>query len=144
MSTEFYHPDESGLRRLCVPLIVGSLLTLVVVLGLLGYWAMKKFNPFFEYRQANREAKATLDIAQKRPLTQVEFNRTLQLLESDEVFAQITAMTVLEREAKRDPELKETVLEALLRCEATAKNPQVAKSAGISAARMKAPPEPGR
>lgn len=143
MSSEF-HPDESGFRRFRVPLIVGSLLTLVVVLGLLGYWAFTKSNLFFEYRQANRDAKSTLDIAQKRPLTQVEFNRTLQLLESDEVFAQITAMVVLEREAKRDPELKETVVEALLRCEATAKDPQVAKSAGRSAARMKSPPGPGR
>ena len=143
MSSEF-HPDESGFRRFRVPLIVGSLLTLVVVLGLLGYWAFTKSNLFFEYRKANRDAKSTLDIAQKRPLTQVEFNRTLQLLESDEVFAQITAIVVLEREAKRDPELKETVMEALLRCEATAKDPQVAKSAGRSAARMKSPPEPGR
>ena len=143
MSSEF-HPDESGFRRFRVPLIVGSLLTLVVVLGLLGYWAFTKSNLFFEYRQANRDAKSTLDIAQKRSLTQVEFNRTLQLLESDELFAQITAMVVLEREAKRDPELIETVVEALLRCEATAKDPQVAKSAGRSAARMKSPPEPGR
>lgn len=143
MSSEF-HPDESGFRRFRVPLIVGSLLTLVVVLGLLGYWAFTKSNLFFEYRQANRDAKSTLDIAQKRSLTQVEFNRTLQLLESDEPFAQITAMVVLEREAKRDPELIETVVEALLRCEATAKDPQVAKSAGRSAARMKSPPGPGR
>ena len=143
MSGEF-HPDESGLRRFRVPLIVAVLLTVGVLATLLGYWALKKFDPFFEYRPAFRDAKAILDITQKRPLTQVEFNRTLQILESDEPAAQQFAMAILAVEVQRDPTLKDTVLEALLRCEATAKNPQVAKSAGISAARMKLPPEPSR
>ena len=83
MSTEF-HSDDSGLRRYRVSLIIGLVLAGSVLFSLLGYWAWKKFGPFAEYRQANRDAKETLSIAQKRPLTQEEFTRTLQLLESDE------------------------------------------------------------
>ena len=143
MSTEL-HPDDSGLRRFRVPLIVGLILTSVVVLGFLGYWAFKKSDFFFEYRPAFRDAKEYIETVRKRPLTQVEFNRTLQILESDEAPAQQFAMAILALEVQRDPALKETVLEALLRCEATAKDEQVAKSAGITAARMKSPPKPGQ
>ncbi len=143
MSTEF-HSDDSGLRRYRVSLIIGLVLAGSVLFSLLGYWAWKKFDPFAEYRQANRDAKETLSIVQKRPLTQEEFNRTLQLLESDETFAQLIAIATLQLEAERNPTLKETLLEALLRCEATAKDPQIAKSAGTAAARMKSPPKPDR
>ena len=143
MSTE-PHPRESGLRRYRGPLIAVLLLILVGLCIPLGIWAWKKYDPFFEYRPAFRDAKESMEIVRQRPLTRVEFDRTVKILDSDESAAQLMAMAILQLEVERDPTLKDSVLEALLRCQATAKDPRVANAAGTAATRMKSPPDAAR
>ena len=143
MSTEL-SPHENGPRRYRGPILVVLLLLFGGSGVLLAIWAWNKYDPFFEYRPAFRDAKENMAIARERPLTPAEWNRTMKILDSGESAAQLVAIAILQLEAERDPTLKESVLEALLRCQSTAKDPNVAKSAGTVATRLKSAPEAGR
>lgn len=116
---------------------------LAVLLGVIGapavYWLWRKYDPYVLSRADNQEVKLLSDVSRQRPLTPVEFDRTLKLLESNEAIAQLMAIAVLQAEAGRDPSRKEAVLAGLAKCQQAA-NADVARSAGLTAARMKNPP----
>ena len=143
MSTEL-SPHDNGLWRFRGPMLVVLLLIFGGLGVLLAIWAWNKYDPFFEYRPAYRDAKENMAIARERPLTPAELNRTMKILDSGESAAQLMAIAILQLEAGRDPALKDSVLEALLRCQTTAKDPRVAGAAGTAAARLKSAPEAGR
>ena len=119
-------------------------LALAVLLGVISaptvYWLWRKYDPYALSRADNQEVKLLADASRQRPLTQVEFDRTLTLLESNEVIAQLTAIAVLQAEAGRDASRKEAVLAGLAKCQQVAEA-GVARSAGLTAARMKNPPQ---
>jgi hypothetical protein len=91
------------------------LLALVVLIALVavGGWLWQRYDPFFVQRPAVRDAKALLDSARQRPLTDEEFEAAVGLLGADTPFARTSAVTALELEAGRSPQRKQRVIAAL-------------------------------
>lgn len=133
--------DPSGGRS--VGLLAVVVVTLLIGVGLpVGYLVWQKYDPFVNRRPANRESRELMEAARKRPLTDEEFGRAVGLVNSTEAIAQLSAMATVQLEAGRDLARREAALAALVKCQQTAADPDVARSAGITIARMKLPPEP--
>lgn len=104
-------PDRGN--RSSASLFLLLLLFLLVGLVILWFAAGQPYGPFFHYKRDNVQAKALMDAARARPLTDVEFDETLPLMKSNELTAQLMIIGVLQLEAARDAERRERIIAAL-------------------------------
>ncbi|MBX9627290.1 MAG: hypothetical protein K2X82_26035 [Gemmataceae bacterium] len=138
MSSASPHEARARSRRRAY-LIAAQVGVGLVVAGAVGAWLLQRYDPFFVQRPAVREAKALLDAASRRSLTDEEFSRAIGLLDVDTPFARVSAVTVLEVEAGRSPERRARAVEALERCRQTT-DVTVSRAAAQALARLR--PEP--
>lgn len=117
---------------------VAFLVTAVLVAGGLVVWWI--YDPLFGARPDAVEARQLTAAAHSRPLTDDEFDRAVDLLDSVTPAAQISAVTILEGEAVRTSARRERVITALERVQRTG-SPTVAQAAGIALGRL-LPSEP--
>jgi predicted negative regulator of RcsB-dependent stress response len=105
------HQTPSGVTRFVA---VAFLLGMTLLIGGIGFWAWKTYDPFFMNRPANVQAKAFLDQAvKKQPLSDEQFAEAIRLLNGTEPYARQAVLSVLEVEAGRSAERKAQVIESL-------------------------------
>jgi len=118
--------------------LLAFLMITVLVGG--GIWLWRRYDPFVVNRPEVREANVVLDAARKRPLTEAEFDKTLELLGSDTPIAQLSAIATIEVEVGRAPARRDRAISALQQCQKSAE-PNVANAASQAVTRLQPPPK---
>lgn len=124
-------PKTSPAARVVLWAVI--LLTAGLVAGGLVVWW--QHDPLVGGRPDMVEARQLSAAARSGPLTDDEFDRTIDLLDAISPAAQLAAVTILEGEAVRIPARRERVISALERVQRTAST-EVAQAAGVALGRL--------
>jgi hypothetical protein len=93
---------------------------LVIFLGLIlilggGYSLWSRYNPWFDESPEFADARTIQSAVRNRPLTEAEFAVCMQLCESGEMSARLSAIASLEAAVRRTPEYKPEASKVLKR-----------------------------
>jgi hypothetical protein len=117
--------------------LAGPLTAALILYG--GYRVYTQFNPYVTQLRDVKESRVLGDRARAGSLTAAEFDRGVELLESNESVARLSAIAIVQLESERDADRKVRAISALERCLQTA-DPTVKPAVTAVIARLKSPP----
>lgn len=121
--------------------ILLRVLLTATVCGVVGFALWWLSQQFFNARPDVVEARQLAVVARTRPLTDDEFDRAIDLLDTITLTAQLSAVAVLEAEAVRAPDRRERVIAALEGAQRSGPA-EVKQTAGIALGRLVPPATP--
>jgi hypothetical protein len=87
----------------------------MLALGFAAHWLWQRYNPFWDRSREYREANALGAAIHRRPLTDAEFARSLELCETGPFRARGAGVSLIEEAVKQNPERGARAVEVLTR-----------------------------